>query len=502
MFTSHFNPERCFEEAKNGRFPVKVHGDWIPRHIRGKFHIFFALLRSIWLALCVVFSSAQYDLFICDQISMYMLVLKLFRPRTKVLFYCHFPDQLLVTGRDTSLLKRIYRAPFDMLEELTTALADEIVVNSKFTRKLFKETFQLYDCLGGKSPNILYPCVSQTMVEERPIFAQSSPKRLILSINRYERKKNLSLLLHSFAELLQPISPNGGNGVSSDGGSGSASDSRQALEDVHLIIAGGYDSRVQENVEHFEELVHLADSLGLCRPMHTSTPGTTSLSAPPGITTPGALFSLAARSPREFRARVLPQWPANDPTTDDNTNNATTDNVDGACARIVSFPRVTFLRSLTDAEKDLLLRACTVLAYTPVKEHFGIVPLEGMVAGTPVVALASGGPLETVVDGGTGYLCENTPRAFAAALRKLLVPGVSERMGGAGRSHVLKRFSFEAFTRALAAYVVDTVRAKDSALPTKGKAAVWAYLFFAFLLPWLGLIGAIVYAMKKRKPSV
>ena len=39
----------------------------------------------------------------------------------------------------------------------------------------------------------------------------------------------------------------------------------------------------------------------------------------------------------------------------------------------------------------------------------GIVPLECMAAARPVVAVASGGPLETVVHEETGFLCEPTP---------------------------------------------------------------------------------------------
>jgi alpha-1,3/alpha-1,6-mannosyltransferase len=48
-----------------------------------------------------------------------------------------------------------------------------------------------------------------------------------------------------------------------------------------------------------------------------------------------------------------------------------------------------------------------------VQEHFGIVPVEAMYSGRPVVACASGGPRESVLDGETGLLCEHTPRAFA-----------------------------------------------------------------------------------------
>lgn len=65
---------------------------------------------------------------------------------------------------------------------------------------------------------------------------------------------------------------------------------------------------------------------------------------------------------------------------------------------------VLFLLSVPGQMKTMLLKAATLLLYTPSNEHFGIVPLEAMLAGVPVVAVNSGGPLETIVDGGTGWL--------------------------------------------------------------------------------------------------
>lgn len=50
--------------------------------------------------------------------------LRLSRHRKKVLFYCHFPDQLLT--QRTSSLKKLYRAPIDWLEERTTGMADMV----------------------------------------------------------------------------------------------------------------------------------------------------------------------------------------------------------------------------------------------------------------------------------------------------------------------------------------------------------------------------------------
>ncbi len=45
-----------------------------------------------------------------------------------------------------------------------------------------------------------------------------------------------------------------------------------------------------------------------------------------------------------------------------------------------------------------------------------------MQLGTPVVAVNSGGPTETVVDGVTGFLCEQTAEAFSRAMFQLVSP--------------------------------------------------------------------------------
>ena len=52
------------------------------------------------------------------------------------------------------------------------------------------------------------------------------------------------------------------------------------------------------------------------------------------------------------------------------------------------------------------------LLYTPMEEHFGIVPLEAMSVGTPVIAVDSGGPKETVENKETGFLCSSSSKVF------------------------------------------------------------------------------------------
>ena len=63
-----------------------------------------------------------------------------------------------------------------------------------------------------------------------------------------------------------------------------------------------------------------------------------------------------------------------------------------------------FICDLSNEDKTFLLQRSDVNLYTPVGEHFGIVPLEAMACGTPSVGMASGGPLETIIDNKTGLL--------------------------------------------------------------------------------------------------
>lgn len=190
----------------------------------------------------------------------------------------------------------------------------------------------------------------------------SSPagSTVFLSINRYERKKGIGLAIKAFADMLAASSS-----------SASASAASGAAPPPHLVIAGGYDTRMAENVEHYDELVAVARAAGLITPERPLVAG-----APP--------------------AALLPGFPA------------AGGEAKGAYAPVEGNAHVTFLRSFSDAQKAYLLRAASAVLYTPENEHFGIVPLEAMAAFRPVVAVASGGPLESVEDGVTGFLCEPT----------------------------------------------------------------------------------------------
>jgi glycosyltransferase involved in cell wall biosynthesis len=82
-------------------------------------------------------------------------------------------------------------------------------------------------------------------------------------------------------------------------------------------------------------------------------------------------------------------------------------------------------------------------------EPFGIVLLEGMARGVPVVAVDSGGPREIVRDGRTGVLARSgEPEALADAIELLLRdPGLRRRMGDAGRERFAQEFTQAAMCR-------------------------------------------------------
>ena len=299
IVTAHHDRSHCFTETISGECEVVCVGDWLPRSVLGRCQALCASLRMIYATLYVML-VLQADVVIVDQVSTPLPLLR--AAGFPTLFYCHYPDLLLSTGR--SLIKSMYRAPLDWLEEVTTGQAHIVLVNSLFTKTVFRDTFTR---LSHVSPQVLYPSLAMHMFDgggRRPESVADDPGvTTFLSINRYERKKNIGLAIRAFSRLRESRS--------------------------RLIVAGGYDSRVRENVEHYQELSELAGELGVQ-------------------------------------------------------------------------DRVVFLQSPDDQEKVWLLKNSSCLIYTPAGEHFGIVPLESMYCQTPVLAVRSGGPMETVLHEETG----------------------------------------------------------------------------------------------------
>lgn len=177
---------------------------------------------------------------------------------------------------------------------------------------------------------------------------------------------------------------------------------------------GGYESRVSENVDYHKELVALADSLGL--------------------------------SNSTFQSVV----PAQTVDTD-----------------------VIFILSMRGELKPLLLKSAKLLVYTPSHEHFGIVPLEAMLLGVPVLAANNGGPTETVLEGQTGWLRDpaqvgewadvmdtvlnKMDPAAMAEMRRAGVARVQENFGDTQMAERLERIFTEIENPSRSSGVIDII---------------------------------------------
>lgn len=155
---------------------------------------------------------------------------------------------------------------------------------------------------------------------------------------------------------------------------------------------------------------------------------------------------------------------------------------------------VLFLLSVPNQVKSSLLRAAKLLLYTPPDEHFGIVPLEAMLDGVPVLASNSGGPLETVVDGSTGWLRSvDHPYQWTEVIYKVLyqmsesqLKTISEK----GKTHVRKEFSKGKMAQAFDEEITAMIKAPRQQATELGDVGVAGMLFAASL-------GAILFVARE-----
>ncbi|GAA5116773.1 glycosyltransferase [Pseudonocardia adelaidensis] len=143
------------------------------------------------------------------------------------------------------------------------------------------------------------------------------------------------------------------------------------------------------------------------------------------------------------------------------------------CARRAGVAdRVRLVGPVARGDVPALLRSADAVVCVPWYEPFGIVPLEAMACGRPVVASSVGGIQDTVVDQVTGLLVPpRRPDALAAALRDVIAsPTMGAAFGIAGRDRVLARYDWERVAAATAHVYGEVVaararRAQLSAVP-------------------------------------
>ncbi|MET9524299.1 glycosyltransferase [Streptomyces coeruleorubidus] len=127
--------------------------------------------------------------------------------------------------------------------------------------------------------------------------------------------------------------------------------------------------------------------------------------------------------------------------------------------------RVRFTGAVPSEQVPPLLRSADVVVCPADYEPFGIVPLEAMACGVPVVASAVGGQLDTVADPGTGRLVPpRDPEALARAVAGLLAdPAARAACGAAGRRRVLGRYGWGQVAAATEAAYCEVLDAEPAA---------------------------------------
>ena len=184
--------------------------------------------------------------------------------------------------------------------------------------------------------------------------------------------------------------------------------SEEEFKNTRLVIAGGYDLLNAENVEYHMELEKSAE---------------------------GNDFSYQTIWPESMKKNETEVDP-----------------------KAVQDADIIFLLSFSENQRTYLLHHSNCLIYTPTNEHFGIVPVESMYSGLPVIAIESGGPKESIVHGKTGFLCPSDEKELAEAAYAILYPQKSTStkyqidvaaMPAFAKDYVINKFGFEQFRKTL-----------------------------------------------------
>jgi D-inositol-3-phosphate glycosyltransferase len=131
--------------------------------------------------------------------------------------------------------------------------------------------------------------------------------------------------------------------------------------------------------------------------------------------------------------------------------------------------RVRLLGRVGRADLPALYRSADLVVSVPWYEQFGIVPLEAMACGVPVVVSAVGGLVDSVVDGVTGvHVPPRRPALLADAVGGLLAdPERRAALGAAGARRARRRYGWDRIAGSTLDVYTGLLEARFEAAPTR-----------------------------------
>jgi len=105
---------------------------------------------------------------------------------------------------------------------------------------------------------------------------------------------------------------------------------------------------------------------------------------------------------------------------------------------------ISFDFMVSDSDLIIAYNKAALTAFPSLLEPLGLVPLESMACGTPVVGVAEAGIRETIIHNKTGLLAERDPGEFGKAIESLLNNNeLHTKLGVNGRQHILDNWTWE-----------------------------------------------------------
>lgn len=121
--------------------------------------------------------------------------------------------------------------------------------------------------------------------------------------------------------------------------------------------------------------------------------------------------------------------------------------------------KMTILEKISDEELVQLYNEALMVVFVPIMEPLGLVPLESLACGTPVIGIREGGVRESIIDGETGILVDRDEQELVRAITKLIdSQELREKLGQKGVEYVRKHWNWEKSTALLEEYFRTVIK--------------------------------------------